>query len=85
MSGKSSLPFALESLRILSPCTERMVAWVRYSEGGLSALSNLTKVDIDLCDPDGNICAQMRGFSSRSMGRLLAQPALQIPQELESA
>ena len=85
LSGKSSLPFALESLRILSPCAERMLAWVRYSEGGTGALSNLTKIDIDLCDPDGSICVQMRGFSSRSMDRPRVQPTLRIPQELESA
>jgi acyl transferase domain-containing protein/enoyl-CoA hydratase/carnithine racemase len=75
-SGKSSLPFALESLRIFSACTDRMVAWVRYSQGGQdgrsAASSNLIKVDIDLCDPDGNLCVQMRGFSSRPMESIVS-------------
>ncbi|MDQ1829159.1 SDR family NAD(P)-dependent oxidoreductase [Massilia scottii] len=66
-SGKVALPFALESLRIVSPCVETMVAWVRYSAGGQGASASLIKVDIDLCDPAGNICVQMRGFSSRPM------------------
>ncbi len=66
-SGKLSLPFALESLRIVSLCSDRMVAWVRYSQGAPGASSNLIKVDIDLCDPDGNVCVQMQGFSSRPM------------------
>lgn len=69
-SGKRSLPFALDSLRILSVCTERMVAWVRYAQGGRGASSNLIKVDIDLCDADGNVCVQMRGFSSRPMANV---------------
>jgi acyl transferase domain-containing protein len=65
-SGKPALPFALESLRILSPCTQRMVAWVRYSQGG-DASPDLIKVDIDLCDSDGKVCVQMHGFSSRPL------------------
>ena len=64
--GKPSLPFALESLRIFAACTERMVAWVRPAEGAAPAASGLVKVDIDLCDADGQVCVQMRGFSSRS-------------------
>jgi polyketide synthase PksL len=61
LSGKPSLPFALESLQVLAPCTGEMVAWVRSGTG------NLRKVDIDLCDQDGKVCVQMRGFSSRPM------------------
>ncbi|RSZ60416.1 SDR family NAD(P)-dependent oxidoreductase [Massilia atriviolacea] len=66
-SGKVALPFALESLRIVAPCVETMVAWVRYSAGGQGASADLIKVDIDLCGPAGDICVQMRGFSSRPM------------------
>jgi len=66
ITGKPSLPFALESLQVFSACTERMVAWVRYSAGGRSPTSSLIKVDIDLCDLDGKVCVQMLGFSSRS-------------------
>jgi acyl transferase domain-containing protein/enoyl-CoA hydratase/carnithine racemase/acyl carrier protein len=66
-AGKPTLPFALESLRILSACTERMVAWVRYSQGARDASPGLTKVDIDLCDTTGKVCVQMHGFSSRPM------------------
>lgn len=63
--GKSALPFALESLRIMAPCTEQMTAWVRHVQAGAGAASGLFKMDIDLCDSVGNICVQMRGFSSR--------------------
>jgi acyl transferase domain-containing protein len=68
-SGPTWLPFALESLVFVANCTEQMVAWIRYSDGGRSASVPLVKVDIDLCDRDGNVCVQMRGFSSRPMER----------------
>ncbi|GAB3327980.1 hypothetical protein GCM10027565_16000 [Bordetella tumulicola] len=61
-----TLPFALESLRVFSPCPETMFAWVRHSaEAGAGA--GLVKVDIDLCAADGRVCVQMQGFSSRPL------------------
>ena len=62
--GQPSLPFALESLSILSSCTQEMHAWIRYSEGTHSE-DKMTKLDIDLCDQQGNVCVQMRGCSFR--------------------
>src|SRR5260370_22054156 len=62
--GKPYVPFALESLRILSACTREMAAWVRYSKGIRPEDRNI-KLDIDLCDHQGNVCVQMRGFASR--------------------
>src|SRR6266850_1027174 len=63
-SSRPRLPFALESLRVVSPCTPDMVAWVRYSPGS-HVDDKVVKLDIDLCDERGNVCVQMRGFSSR--------------------
>ena len=71
LSEASSLPrvpFALDSLRIVSPCSREMVAWVRYAPGN-EAGDKVTKLDIDLCDERGNVCAQMRGLSSRVVGK----------------
>jgi polyketide synthase PksL len=62
--SKPSVPFALESLRVVSACTKEMAAWVRYSEGSKPE-DKTTKLDIDLCDHEGNICVQMQGFTSR--------------------
>ncbi|HEY3051828.1 MAG TPA: enoyl-CoA hydratase-related protein, partial [Thermoanaerobaculia bacterium] len=65
---------ALESLRIIASCTNEMVACVRYSLG---------RVDIDLCDERGNVCAQMRGLSWQDTS-ILASPreiALTAPVE----
>ena len=62
------LPFELETLRVLSPCTGSMVAWVRHAPGNPAAI-HVVKLDIDLCDEHGNVCVQMRGLSSRVLGK----------------
>jgi polyketide synthase PksL len=80
-SSQPPLPFALESLRMLAPCSREMVAWVRYAPGSAAA-DHVVKLDLDLCDEQGNVCVQMHGFSSRvlhatataAIGTLLAIP-----------
>ncbi|PYP93777.1 MAG: hypothetical protein DMG65_00080, partial [Candidatus Angelobacter sp. Gp1-AA117] len=74
------LPFALESLRVLSPCTREMFGWVRYSKES-QAGDNVAKVDIDLCDGHGSICVQMRGFSSRVLSHQAATATQDEPLE----
>ncbi|ATQ76808.1 hypothetical protein CR152_21515 [Massilia violaceinigra] len=61
-----SLPFALESVRVLSACKQETVAWIRHAQG-TGANDKVTKLDIDLCDAAGNVCVQLRGFSSRTL------------------
>ncbi len=63
---KPSLPFALEELCIFSACTKDMLVWVRYAEGSKPG-DKIAKLDIDLCDMDGNVCIQIKGFSSRTL------------------
>jgi acyl transferase domain-containing protein/enoyl-CoA hydratase/carnithine racemase/acyl carrier protein/SAM-dependent methyltransferase/ribosomal protein S18 acetylase RimI-like enzyme len=65
-SNRPRLPFALESLRIVSPCSREMVAWARYSPGS-QAGDTSAKLDVDLCDEQGNLCIEMRGFSFRAL------------------
>jgi acyl transferase domain-containing protein len=62
--SKPSLPFVLKSVRMISACTKEMAAWVRCSEGSTLG-DKIIKLDIDLCDQQGNVCVQMRGLSSR--------------------
>ncbi|RZA08189.1 MAG: polyketide synthase of type I, partial [Moraxellaceae bacterium] len=64
-----SFPVAMENVRVVFGCTGEMMAWVRYSSGGHSqgayfqdSEEQITKLDIDLCDLQGNICVQMRGI-----------------------
>jgi len=39
-----------------------MFAWVRRSNDDA-----VNKVDIDVCDPQGNVCIRMRGFAVREL------------------
>ena len=81
---KPLAPFVLQSLRLLSPCPNEMLAWVRYSVGS-QAGDNVVRLDIDLCDRDGHMCVQICGFASRAIeadrtkanGHLLAVPVWQ--------
>ncbi|ERM18799.1 SDR family NAD(P)-dependent oxidoreductase [Brevibacillus laterosporus] len=63
-SVQPSLPFALELIEIVRPCTSKMWAHVRHSEDYISG-NETQKYDIDLCDDRGNVCVRMFGFSSR--------------------
>ncbi|MCX2924136.1 SDR family NAD(P)-dependent oxidoreductase [Streptomyces sp. NEAU-W12] len=61
---KPSLPFALDELEILGPCTEDMWAWIRYSPGTAKD-GKVFKLDIDLCDERGSVRARVKGISYR--------------------
>ena len=65
-SAQLRLPFALEMLRIVSPCAPEMMAWARYAPGSRPS-DDIVKLDVDLCDLQGNVCVQMRGISSRAV------------------
>jgi acyl transferase domain-containing protein/enoyl-CoA hydratase/carnithine racemase/aryl carrier-like protein len=77
------MPFALEHMEILAPCTAAMWVWIRPAASA-AAGGELHKLDIDLCDSHGNICLRMKHFNFRAskpdMGqdiqpeRLLAYP-----------
>ncbi|MDF2523778.1 MAG: Beta-ketoacyl-acyl-carrier-protein synthase 6-deoxyerythronolide-B synthase, partial [Clostridiales bacterium] len=62
---KPLLPFALQDLKIFDNCTACMWASVRYSADS-KAGDTVQKFDIDLCDDNGKVCVQMRGFSTRT-------------------
>ncbi|MDY8047558.1 SDR family NAD(P)-dependent oxidoreductase [Paenibacillus polymyxa] len=63
-SIKPALPFALEELVVFNKCTSEMWAWIRDSEDSIQN-GSLQKLDIDLCDEQGNVCVRMKGFLSR--------------------
>ncbi len=74
-TGRPRVPFALETLRIVSPCTPEMMAWVRYAPGS-QASDAIVRLDVDLCDTKGTICVQMTGFSSRALPSLVLTASL---------
>jgi polyketide synthase PksN len=64
LAGKPPLPFLLESIRVIAPCTQDMFAWVRYARG-TTAGDAAIRLDLDVCDAGGNVCVVMRGFLTR--------------------
>nr|WP_260115445.1 SDR family NAD(P)-dependent oxidoreductase [Paenibacillus sp. YPD9-1] len=61
---KPALPFALREIEILGACTPRMWAWIRNSTNS-HAGDRVRKLDIDICDEQGNVCIRMKELSSR--------------------
>ena len=59
-----ALPFALESLEIYGRCASSAWAYIRQDNSS-KADTGIRKLDIDLCDDEGKVCARMSGFSSR--------------------
>ncbi|WDZ57336.1 SDR family NAD(P)-dependent oxidoreductase [Paenibacillus polymyxa] len=64
IKSKPALPFAVEELEVFSGCTSEMWAWVRDREGSRQD-GPVQKLDIDLCDMQGNVCVSMKGLTSR--------------------
>ncbi|HEX6160300.1 MAG TPA: SDR family oxidoreductase, partial [Thermoanaerobaculia bacterium] len=64
---QARVPFTLESLLVVAPCTPSMVAWMRYSDGCKPG-DPVARLDVDLCDRQGRLCVRMRGFTSRAIG-----------------
>lgn len=61
-SGQPLHPSGVESVRIISPCVKEMYAWVRYSRGSRAG-DRTFKLDIDLTDSQGRICAKLKSLT----------------------
>ncbi|MEC0760749.1 SDR family NAD(P)-dependent oxidoreductase [Bacillus atrophaeus] len=61
---KPSLPFAIDELEVYSRCHTEMRAIIRNVQG---RDNRVIKYDIDLCDGEGNICARIKGYTSRML------------------
>ncbi|MCW3466423.1 SDR family NAD(P)-dependent oxidoreductase [Chitinophaga nivalis] len=61
------LPFALEEVKVYRSAGAAAWAAIRYSPGSTAA-SNVQRLDVTLCDDAGNICVEMKGYSSRVFG-----------------
>ncbi|MBO9699912.1 MAG: SDR family NAD(P)-dependent oxidoreductase [Sporocytophaga sp.] len=60
--GQSAIPFSVEAISVVAACTKEMIAWVRYSKGN-QAENAAAKLNIDLCDQQGNVCVLIHGIS----------------------
>src|SRR5262249_58450466 len=65
-----------ESWRIVRHGSQGVVAGERYARGSQAA-DAVAKLDIDLCDERGNVCAQMRGVSWRALSKAISTTAAQ--------
>jgi Polyketide synthase dehydratase len=61
--AKLALPFALDRIDILKPCTTTMWAWVRASAEATQA--GVRKLDITVFDATGAVSARLVGFTAR--------------------
>ncbi|MFF0826323.1 SDR family NAD(P)-dependent oxidoreductase [Brevibacillus sp. NPDC003359] len=66
------LPFALEKLELIRPCSPKMWAHIRYSAGS-SRGDKVEYLDIDLCNESGEICVKIKRFTARALAGELAQ------------
>ncbi|UJF34762.1 SDR family NAD(P)-dependent oxidoreductase [Paenibacillus hexagrammi] len=78
---KAALPFALQEIEIFGACTQKMWAWIRSSTNSQTG-ERVRKLDIDLCDEQGNVCIRMKGLSSRALEGEIDSPESQAVSEL---
>lgn len=61
---KAMLPFAIQDVRIFKGCEASMWARITYSEGS-TAGDRMQKLDIDLCNEEGQVCVRLTSYSAR--------------------
>ncbi|WP_051313368.1 SDR family NAD(P)-dependent oxidoreductase [Sporocytophaga myxococcoides] len=64
LGNNPPMPFALESIQIMSACPAEVLVWVRYASDSKPE-DSVRKYDVDLCDLNGKVCVRMNGFSTR--------------------
>lgn len=78
-SGNPALPFAIDEVRIYAPCKENM--WAVLHEDSTASRTGLKKVNIDICDADGNVCVKIKNLTFREYDR--NAPAQTVAQPLQ--
>uniref|UniRef100_UPI000823DA45 polyketide synthase dehydratase domain-containing protein n=1 Tax=unclassified Streptomyces TaxID=2593676 RepID=UPI000823DA45 len=63
---RTALPFALGELEVLRPAPDTGWVVVRFAED--DHVGAVRRLDLDLCDDDGEVCVRLRGFSVRTLG-----------------
>ncbi|UVM52811.1 amino acid adenylation domain-containing protein [Pseudomonas sp. B21-015] len=72
------MPFALQRLEIIAPCQREMWAVLRSDLADNPA----GRINIDLCDDQGRICARFVGLSSRQLTAAAKKPVTKQIQQL---
>ncbi|MGG7575115.1 SDR family NAD(P)-dependent oxidoreductase [Streptomyces sirii] len=63
---RTALPFALAELEVLRAVPDTGWVVVRFAED--DHVGAVRRLDLDLCDDDGEVCVRLRGFSVRTLG-----------------
>ncbi len=82
-SFRPYMPFALQELEVFGDCAARMWAFIRYSNGSKPE-DKVQKLDIDLCDANGKLCARLKEFSSRILQSRDTMPSVSTDQSLSA-
>ncbi|WP_344610020.1 polyketide synthase dehydratase domain-containing protein, partial [Streptomyces glaucus] len=61
----TALPFALGALEVLRPTPASGWAVARFAADDRSG--PVRRVDVDVCDDDGEVCVRLRGFTARAL------------------
>ncbi|MDF1669401.1 MAG: SDR family NAD(P)-dependent oxidoreductase [Roseovarius sp.] len=61
--GHLWVPLTYQSIKLLRPLPADLASWVRLSDHG----DGYASFDITLCDPAGNICAEITGFQMQRL------------------
>ncbi|KAG9589893.1 hypothetical protein KCV01_g12059, partial [Aureobasidium melanogenum] len=67
------VPAGVASVRVHAACVETMNAWMRVAPGHASSRGQWV-LDIDLCDEDGVVSVELRGFTLRVLGADVVPP-----------
>ncbi len=66
VDNHTALPFSLDSIVVVKPCTGKMWALIHY-DPERNKDSSMQKLDISLYDAAGSLCVQMKNYTSRAM------------------
>lgn len=73
---RAEIPFALDMLEIYGAPTDAAYAYVRRSGGSHIVEASEAKLDVDIIDADGHVCATIRGLSVRALNGAVVAAAV---------
>ena len=72
-----ALPFALDALCVAPDAARAAFAWVRHADGA-PARDDVLRLDVDLCDGQGEVLVQARGLAFDAIRVTAAAPVLEL-------
>lgn len=79
INKQTNLPFSMKEIVIYNQMPEKIWALIRYSANNIN--SKVIKADIDVCDEKGNICVQIKEFSSRVLANNITNCSIESDYE----